>query len=72
MARKTLAEGRGLNNSQALILDEEMAKALSDARKAKQEVAVQKAAITNLTSDRIANTQDLKLAEARSKRLERT
>ena len=56
MARKTLAEERRVSNSQALILDEEMAKALSDTRKANQEVAVQKAVITNLTSDRIANT----------------
>ena len=72
MARKTLAEKRRVNNGQVLILDEEMAKALSDTRKANQEVAVQKAVITNLTSNRIANTQARKLAEARSKRLERT
>ena len=41
-ARKTLAEERRQKNNQALVMDEEMAKASSDTRKAKQEVAVQK------------------------------
>jgi hypothetical protein len=71
VARKTLAEERRVNNNQALLLDEELAKSSRETRKANQEVAVQKAVITNLESDRIANTQARKLAEARSKRLER-
>lgn len=48
-----------------------MTKALSDARKVRQEVGVQKEFITKIISDCIANTQALKLAEARRKRLER-
>ena len=48
-----------------------MSKALSDTRKANQEVSDQKAVITNLTSYRIANTHARKVAEGRSKRLER-
>jgi len=70
-ARETLAGERRQNNNQELLNDEDMAKALSDTRKAKQEIVVQKAVITKLTSDRVASTQARKLAEAQSKRLER-
>lgn len=70
-ARETLACERLRNNNQALVMDDEMEKALSDTQKVIQEVVVQKAIITKITSDRVANIKARKLSEAQRKRLER-
>lgn len=52
-------------------MDGGMVTTLSDTRKLREEVVVDKAVITKITIGRVANNQARKLAEARSESLER-